>query len=124
MVRVEDRMEPMSQATFMNSDEDEKALRRLLDTQRQRRRRRHQDQCDIIRQLTDQLQQQNERLSQAHELRRDVELRLERMRDDKRQFKTAYRCLRYKMASTACHLKLDTTPDGGCLEVMCDCLRL
>ena len=96
----------------------------MLDTERQRRHRRHQEQRDIIRQLTEQLQLQNERLCQAHQLGRDLEFRLDRMRDDKQCFMTAYHHLRYKMACTACRLKLDTTPDGGCLEGMCDCLRL
>ena len=91
------------------SSEEEENLQHLLDTQRQCHHQRHQEQCDIIRQLMEQLQLQNERLCQAHQLRRDLEIRLYRMRDDKQRFMTAYRHLRYKMACTACHLKLNTT---------------
>ena len=63
----------------MSSEEEEENLQHMLETQRQRRHRRHQEQCNIIRQLTEQLQLQNERLCQAHQLRRDLEIRLDRM---------------------------------------------
>ena len=101
-------------------EQDQTYLQYLLDTQRPRRRRRHQEQCEIIQQLTEQLQLQNEQ----QQLHSDLELRLDRMWDDKERFMTAYHHLSSKMACTECRLKLDTTPDGGCLEVMCDCLRL
>ena len=94
MVRVEDRVRPVSKR-MSREDED---LQYILDTQRQRRHRRQQEQCKIIRQLTEQLQLQNERLRQSQQLRRNLEWRLDRMRDDKQRFMMAYRHLRYKMA--------------------------
>ena len=44
------------------SNEDKDAWQRAIETQCERRSRRHQEQCEIIRQLMDRLQMRNERV--------------------------------------------------------------